>query len=160
MRLTICAVGRIRSGPEAALIEDYAGRIGGAGRAVGYASFDLKEVEAPRGLTGEARQLRESALLLEAAPTKGRRIILDERGKSMKSADFAKQLARWRDDGDSDAAFFIGGADGHTDKIRADADMMLSFGAATWPHALARVMLCEQLYRAITISSGHPYHRA
>ncbi|MEL7490618.1 MAG: 23S rRNA (pseudouridine(1915)-N(3))-methyltransferase RlmH [Pseudomonadota bacterium] len=160
MRLTVCAVGKLRAGPETTLINDYAGRIAASGRSVGYSGFAIKEVEAPRGLEGLPRQERESDLLLAAAPDGGRRIALDERGKNLTSTAFAKMLSQWRDDGVGDAAFLIGGADGHADKTRNQADFLLSLGKATWPHALARVMLCEQIYRAITISTGHPYHRA
>jgi len=159
MRLTVCAVGKFRSGPESVLIDDYARRIATSGRGIGYSAFEIKAVEAPRSISGQARQQRETDALLAAAPENSKHIVLDERGATLSSMRFSEQLALWRDDGINNTAFFIGGADGHTDLLRESADLMLSFGKATWPHALARIMLCEQIYRAITISSGHPYHR-
>lgn len=87
-------------------------------------------------------------------------ILLDERGKVMGSEAFAGVLGRWRDDGIREARFVLGAADGHSDAERKDADLLLAFGPATWPHLLARAMLMEQLYRATTIIAGHPYHRS
>ena len=86
-------------------------------------------------------------------------IALDERGKALSSADFAKILERWRDEGKREARFLIGAADGHDGEVRAEADLLLSFGSATWPHMLARAMLAEQLFRATSILANHPYHR-
>lgn len=157
MRLTVAAVGRLRGGPESDLIEDYAARIRAAGRPVGVTAFDIREVEAPKSLAGDKRRERESALLMEATP-EARRIALDERGDMVTSADFAARIARWRDEGAGDVAFLIGGADGHHGSLQAD--MRIAFGRATFPHMLVRVMLAEQIYRAVTILSGHPYHRA
>ncbi|HBK90765.1 MAG TPA: 23S rRNA (pseudouridine(1915)-N(3))-methyltransferase RlmH [Parvularcula sp.] len=157
MRLTVAAVGRLRGGPESDLIEEYASRIRGAGRAVGVAAFDISEVEAPKSLTGEKRQARESELLT-AATQGARRIALDERGDVLTSADFAARIAGLRDEGAGEIAFLIGGADGHHRSLAPD--MRLAFGRATFPHMLVRVMLAEQIYRAVTILAGHPYHRA
>lgn len=89
-----------------------------------------------------------------------RTVLLDERGKQMGSEEFAALLGRWRDDGVREVRFVIGAADGHSEAARADADLLLAFGAATWPHMLARAMLAEQLWRATSILAGHPYHRA
>jgi len=86
-------------------------------------------------------------------------VILDERGKALSSMELAHQLERWRDGGKREARFLIGAADGHEEKQRASADLLLSFGAATWPHLLARAMLAEQLFRATSILANHPYHR-
>ena len=91
-------------------------------------------------------------------PPGARTVVLDERGKSSDSRSFAATLGRWRDEGLRDAAFLIGGADGHDADLRRKADLLLSFGAMTWPHDLARAMIAEQLYRANCILSGHPYH--
>lgn len=157
MRVTVAAVGRLRAGPEGDLIDDYAARIRGAGRAIGITAFDIREVEARKSLSGDKRQERESALLTEAAPH-ARRIALDERGDIVTSAAFAAQLARWRDEGAAEIAYLIGGADGHHPSLPAEA--RIAFGRATFPHLLVRVMLAEQIYRAVTILSGHPYHRA
>src|SRR5690606_18149242 len=98
-------------------------------------------------------------LLLKAAPPGALIVALDERGRALDSAGFAAQLARWRDAG-RDLAFLIGGADGLDDEVRAKAGFLLSLGPMTWPHQLARVLLAEQLWRAYSILSGHPYHRA
>lgn len=157
MRVAIAAAGRLRSGPEAALLDDYAARIRGLGRGLGVTAFDIREVEAPKGLAGEKRQERESALLMEATPD-ARRIALDERGDILSSEDFARRIARLRDDGAGEAAFLIGGADGHHASLKTDG--RIAFGRATFPHMLVRVMVAEQIYRALTILSGHPYHRA
>jgi 23S rRNA (pseudouridine1915-N3)-methyltransferase len=159
MRLVVAAIGRAKNAPEAALVDDYAARIRAVGRAVGFSDFAIIEAEAPKGLDGAARRARESALLAAAVPDRARRIVLDERGKSLSSADFAALIGAWRDQGAPAAAFLIGGADGHEPSLRESADAVVSFGRATWPHMLVRVMTCEQIYRAATILSGHPYHR-
>jgi len=92
-------------------------------------------------------------------PSNSVRILLDERGKALSSTELAARLEKWRDDGKREARFVIGGADGHGDKARSEADLLLSFGPATWPHLLARAMLAEQLFRAVSILANHPYHR-
>lgn len=159
MRLKIAAVGRLRSGPEAALVEEYATRIRAAGRALGFSDFRIDEVEAPKGLDGEARRRKESAALLDASAGGARRIALDERGRALSSEEFATLIARWRDEGAPEIAFLIGGADGHERSLLDSANLALAFGKATFPHMLVRVMLAEQIYRAVTILAGHPYHR-
>lgn len=155
MRLHLCAVGRLRAGPERALIDDYLKRLDRTGRALGLGPSAEHEVEDRKGGGMEA----EAALLARACPAGAVRVMLDERGMLLPSPDFAQRLARWRDDGAQDVAFFIGGADGLAPALRAEADLTLSFGAMVWPHALVRVMLAEQLYRAATILAGSPYHR-
>ena len=138
MRLTICAVGRLRKGPEASLIDDYLTRADRTGRALGLGPVSVTEVEDKKGggMAGEA------GLLDRALPDRAMVIALDERGRVMTSPEFADLLARHRDDG-----------------LRARADHKLSFGKMVWPHMLARVMLAEQIYRATTILAGSPYHR-
>ena len=103
--------------------------------------------------------LREGELLLGAVPAKAVLVALDRRGKVLDSEGFARRLARWRDDSVSDVAFLIGGADGHGEPLLKKAALVLSFGAMTWPHLLARAMLAEQIYRAQQLLAGHPYHR-
>ena len=153
MRLVIAAVGRIRSGPERDLVNDYRERASRTGRALGLGPLD--EIEAER------RPRESDADALERVlPGDGVLIALDERGKALDSASFAARLGRWRDDGRGGAAFAIGGADGHSETLRARADLVLALGPQTWPHKLARVMLAEQIYRAITILAGTPYHRS
>ncbi|MCC5969466.1 MAG: 23S rRNA (pseudouridine(1915)-N(3))-methyltransferase RlmH [Pararhodobacter sp.] len=156
MRLHLCAVGRLRPGPERSLVDDYLQRFNRTGRALGLGPLSEHEVEDRRG----GGMAAEAALLQRACPTGARRVVLDERGAVMTSPEFAALLARWRDDGCADLAFFIGGADGLEPELRAGADQALSFGAMVWPHMLVRVMLAEQLYRAASILAGSPYHRA
>ena len=156
MRIAVVAVGRLRPGPERTLIEDWLGRADRAGRSLGLTGFTVVEVEDKRG-GGPAA---EAALLGRAAPSGARRIALDERGLLLSSPDFADRLATWRDSGTADTALFIGGADGLDPAFVGQADLALSFGPMVWPHMLARAMLAEQLYRAVSILAGTPYHRA
>jgi len=156
MRVHVCAVGRLRAGPERTLIEDYATRFNRTGRALGLGPLSIHEVEDRKG----GGMAAEAALLTRAAPQDALICVLDERGKALDSPQFARQLARWRDDGRQDVALIIGGADGLAPDLRASADFRLSLGPMVWPHMLARVMLTEQLYRAASILAGSPYHRA
>lgn len=151
MRLWLAAVGRLRDGPELVLFRDYARRLSGG--------IELREVEEKRPLPVQARMTREAELLLGVVPPGAVVVALDERGKTMGSVDFAQRLGRWQDDGAADLAFLIGGADGHGQMVRDRAQLLLSFGAMTWPHMLVRVLLAEQLWRAQAILAGHPYHR-
>ena len=153
MRVTICAVGRLRAGPERALLDDYLLRFDRTGRALGLGPASVAEVEAKSG-----GMSAEAALLARAIPSGAVLCCLDERGEAVTSPVFASWLARWRDEG-REAAFVIGGADGIAPDLRARATKLLSFGPMVWPHMLARVMLAEQLYRAATILAGSPYHR-
>ena len=156
MRVQICAVGRMKSGPEQALYDDYVRRFDRTGRQLGLGPLTLAEVEDRKG-GGKAG---EAALLERAIPSGAVRVMLDERGTVLTSPDFADKLAGWRDAGRGDVALVIGGADGIDEGLRGTADFSLSFGAMVWPHMLVRVMLAEQLYRAASILSGAPYHRA
>lgn len=155
MRIHICAVGRQRAGPERELVQDYLTRFHRTGLPLGLGRATLIEVEDKKGGGMEA----EAALLERAVPAGALNCILDERGKTLTSPDFAAQLARWRDAGRQDLAFVIGGPDGLAPGLRAQAGFALSFGKMVWPHMLARAMLAEQLYRAATILAGSPYHR-
>lgn len=155
MRVTVLAVGRLREGPERALTGDYLDRATSAGRILGLGPFALTEVEDRRG-GGKAA---EAALLTAARPKGAKLVALDERGRLLTSPALAENLALWRDQGCRDVAFVIGGADGLSPQLVAEADLALSFGPMVWPHALARAMLAEQLYRAVTILAGAPYHR-
>jgi len=155
LRLLVLAVGRLRGGPEQALVRDYLDRAGQAGRALALGPCALVEVE-DRGGGGAAV---EAALLARAIPAGAAVCLLDEGGTLLDSPGLAARLARWRDEGRGAAAFLIGGADGLGPGLRARADLVLSFGPMVWPHRLARVMLAEQLYRAATILAGSPYHR-
>ncbi|HVY85243.1 MAG TPA: 23S rRNA (pseudouridine(1915)-N(3))-methyltransferase RlmH [Caulobacterales bacterium] len=155
MRILIAAVGRLRGGPEADMSADYLARAAAAGRQLGFQAVDLVEVEGKP--PGDARA--EAAALYKATPDDAKKILLDERGAEWTSRQLAEKLARWRDDGASHACFWIGGADGVAQSVRDQADEKFAFGRQTWPHRLVRVMISEQIYRALTILSGNPYHR-
>jgi 23S rRNA (pseudouridine1915-N3)-methyltransferase len=152
LKLTIACIGRAARGPERDLYEHYAGRI--------RWPLTLRELEEKKKLPPAELVRREGELLLGAVPDKAVLVALDRRGKVVDSETFAKRLERWRDDGVPDVAFLIGGADGHTEPLLAKSSLVLSFGAMTWPHLLARAMLAEQIYRAQQLLAGHPYHRA
>ena len=138
MLLHIVARGKIGRSPEAELVERYLKRI----------AWPTKVTELPdRGGT------------LPSLPPNSATIVLDERGEALSSTQLAQALERWRDGGKREARFLIGAADGHADQDRKQADLLLSFGPATWPHLLARSMLAEQLFRATSILANHPYHR-
>jgi 23S rRNA (pseudouridine1915-N3)-methyltransferase len=152
LKLTIACIGRAGRGPERDLYEHYAGRI--------RWPLTLRELEERKKLPPAELVRREGELLLRAVPDKSMLVALDRRGKVLDSEAFAKRLERWRDDGLADMAFMIGGADGHGEPLLRKASLVLSFGAMTWPHLLARAMLAEQIYRAQQLLAGHPYHRA
>ena len=137
MRLAIVARGRIGASPEAELVERYA-----------------------RRLRGEMTVTEIGDMAPWPRWDGGRTVVLDETGKDMASEALAVILGGWRDDGTREVRFLIGAADGHDGATRAGADLLLGFGRATWPHMLVRAMLAEQLYRAMTILQGHPYHRS
>ncbi|PZX18890.1 23S rRNA (pseudouridine1915-N3)-methyltransferase [Palleronia aestuarii] len=155
MRVRLCTVGRLRSGPERDLVTDYLARFDRAGRALSLGPAEEIEVD-PRRAQGMAAE--GDALLRHLGPG-GMVCALDERGSALTSPKFADKLVAWRDAGHSDLAFVIGGADGLAPAIRERADASISLGRMVWPHMLVRVMLAEQLYRAVSILSGHPYHR-
>lgn len=154
MRIAICAVGRMKSGPEAALVSDYLARFARVGRGLGLGPATIVEVEAKVG-----GRVEEARLLAAAAPRGAIVCALDERGIAHSSNDFARRLMGYAEGGERDLAFLLGGADGLDPDLRNTAEFMLSFGRMVWPHLLARVMLAEQLYRAASILAGSPYHR-
>jgi 23S rRNA (pseudouridine1915-N3)-methyltransferase len=155
----LIAVGRARAGTERILFDDYADRIKSAGAGQSIGPLQLIEVEPRKRLSGPDLIRAEADLILGALPPRCGLIALDERGKSLTSPAFAHDLAHRRDQGLSDLAFVIGGADGLDDRVRKQADLILGLGAMTWPHMLVRALIAEQIYRAITILAGHPYHR-
>jgi len=160
LRILIAAIGRAGRGAESTLIDGYCERIRSSGRAVGITRFEIREIDSPKGLEGDARCRRESTLLADSANPAAKLMVLDERGENFASEDLARQIEKMRDHGAREIAFLIGGADGHHRSLREKADLTLAFGRATFPHMLVRAMLTEQIYRVITILSGHPYHRA
>jgi 23S rRNA (pseudouridine1915-N3)-methyltransferase len=155
LRLLIAAVGRLRDGPEAAMTADYITRAATVGRQIGFKSVDIVEVEGKS--PGDMRA--EGAALFRATPDEARKVLLDERGAEWASRQLAEKLARWRDDGVPCTTFWIGGADGASQSVKDQADEKLAFGRQTWPHRLVRVMIAEQVYRAVTILCATPYHR-
>ncbi len=159
MRLSVHAVGRMKAGPERDLAERYFGRLQKTGAAVGLEFAGVTEIGESRARNTDERR-REEAVALKAHSGDSALFLLDERGRNPTSQDLAARISDLRDSGRKHLVFAIGGPDGHDESARAGADMILSFGAQTWPHQLVRVMLAEQLYRVSTILSGHPYHRA
>ncbi|MEM1361075.1 MAG: 23S rRNA (pseudouridine(1915)-N(3))-methyltransferase RlmH [Pseudomonadota bacterium] len=155
MRITICAVGRLRKGPEAVLLDDYLTRFDRTGQSLGLSLGRMVEVD-PKPAT----PANEAEALSQKCPDRALRLCLDERGRMLSSPEFAARLSGWRDAGERDLAIFIGGADGLATELREGCREVLSFGPMVWPHLLVRVMLAEQLYRATTILAGGPYHRA
>ena len=160
MRITLFAVGRLKAGPESELAGRYLDRFAKAGGALGLDFARTVEVAESRAATADLRKKEEAVQLLRALPDGAALILLDERGKTPDSPGFAGMLARIRDDGQRDLVLAIGGADGLDPDLHARADAVISFGRMTWPHQLVRIMIAEQLYRAVTILSGHPYHRS
>lgn len=160
MRLVVAAVGRLKDGPERALAERYRKRAEQVGRRLGFRDAEVVEIRESRAQDTGKRTIEESIAIANVIPAQAAVILLDERGESLGSAALARLLARWRDDGRPAAVFVIGGDDGLAASLHDRADLRLAFGAATWPHQLVRIMLIEQIYRAMTILSGHPYHRA
>jgi 23S rRNA (pseudouridine1915-N3)-methyltransferase len=159
MKLLVAAVGRMKSGPDRDLAARYRERAVATGRKLGLRSIEILEIEESRGRRGDDRIREEAAALAAAIPENAVIVALDARGKALSSTDFAERLERWRDRGIPAVIFLIGGADGLAEHLRGRAELVLGFGAATWPHQLVRIMLLEQIYRAMTILSGHPYHR-
>jgi 23S rRNA (pseudouridine1915-N3)-methyltransferase len=158
MLITIAAVGKLKAGPERELFDRFVDRAGNAGRKLGL-TFTTREFSESRAASPPIRKDQEAAALLGVLMPSGLLVALDEGGKNLDSRAFAEQLRKWRDDGAGDLTLAIGGADGHGPALLAKATLRLAFGPMTWPHQLARLMLAEQLYRAVTILSGHPYHR-
>jgi 23S rRNA (pseudouridine1915-N3)-methyltransferase len=159
LRVLILAVGRMKQGPERELVARYLDRAIASGKSLGLSGFAVTELTESRAGSTASRKTEEARHLTAALPQAGMVVALDERGKAIGSEDFARRLGRWRDDGTAAVSFVIGGADGLDPGFTASADMILGFSVMTWPHQLVRIMLAEQLYRATTILSGHPYHR-
>lgn len=160
MRIGLFAVGRLKSGPEKELAERYLDRFAKAGPAVGLELARVIEVAESRASHAATRKREEAQALLSALPGEAVLILLDERGKGFGSEEFAERLGQIRDSGKRDLWIAIGGADGLDPSLHDRADLLLNFGRMTWPHQIVRILAAEQLYRAVTILSGHPYHRA
>ena len=158
MRIVVAAVGRMKRGPESEVAQRYRERAVKSGRGIGLRALDIVEIAESRARDAQRRMLEESIALANIIPERAAVVLLDPRGEGLDSGSFVKQLRGWNDGG-RDVAFVIGGPDGLAPTLSEAADLHLAFGALTWPHQLVRVMLLEQIYRAITIMSGHPYHR-
>ncbi len=159
MRITMGVIGRQRGGPLRDLFTHYEDRIRFTGPTIGVTSFALTEIDdrkAPPGAKGRDWQANK---VLQAVPETATLIALDEKGRALTSRAFAQNIANKRDRGVQDLVFLIGGPDGHGQAVHDRTPLMLSLGPATWPHLLVRVMLAEQIYRALSILTGHPYHR-
>ena len=159
MRMMVAAVGRLKQGPERELAERYRKRVADAGRSAGIASLDIIEIRESRAGDASRRMLEESIAMANVIPDGAVLVILDARGESMSSPAFAGRLQGWRSEDKPAVVFAIGGHDGLAPMLREKAALAVAFGQATWPHQLLRIMLLEQLYRAVTILTGHPYHR-
>lgn len=159
MKLIVAAVGRLKAGPERDLYERYAKRLASTGRQAGIGPLETIEIVESRKASADERCAEEAALLLAKIPGTARLVALDEKGAQLCSESIAGMVAEVRDASVSGLAFALGGPDGHGEAVRDKAVHTLSLGAITLPHGLARVVLAEQLYRAVTILTGHPYHR-
>ena len=159
MRIVVVAVGRLKQGPERELAERFRKRAADAGRGVGLNSFDIVEIKESRAGDTARRMLEESIAIANVIPERAVTVIRGERGESLSSGAFAGRLQGWRTQDKPAVVFIIGAADGLAPSLREKASLAIAFGAATWPHQLVRIMLLEQIYRAVTILAGHPYHR-
>jgi len=159
MQIAIFAVGRMKKGAEQELSQRYLDRFAKIAPSLGLAFGGLREIAESKAATPAQRQAQENAKLREILPASSCLVLLDERGKDLSSPQLADWLGARRDSGKKAILFALGGPDGHAEATRSRADLLLSFGRATWPHQIARILLAEQLYRAATLLSGHPYHR-
>lgn len=160
MRVGLFTVGRLKAGPEKELAARYLDRFAKAGPAIGLEMSRLLELPESRASSAETRKREEAQQLEKALPEAGILVLLDERGKALDSQALASLIGGFRDNGKRDLTLVIGGADGLDPGFHSKADVVLCLGKMTWPHQLVRILIAEQLYRAVTILSGHPYHRA
>jgi len=159
VRLLLISIGRAKPGPERDLVARYFLRAAAIGRGIGLQPIELREIDESRARRAQDRKLEEAKAIRMVLGSGAPFIACDEIGKAVTSADFAAQLGHARDNGAAALGLVIGGPDGLDPAFRAEARLVLAFGAMTWPHQLARVLAAEQIYRATTILSGHPYHR-
>jgi 23S rRNA (pseudouridine1915-N3)-methyltransferase len=159
MRLALVCVGKLKAGPERLMFDRYLKRLKEGARGAGFAGVDVREIDESRARRADERRAEEGAAILAAVLKGGALVLLDERGRSATSEQWAADIGQERDASRSAYAVAIGGPDGLDPSLGAAAHRIVSFGSMTWPHQLVRVMAGEQLYRAITILAGHPYHR-
>ena len=160
MRLSVLTVGKLKAGPERDLVGRYLDRAGALGRGLGFSVYDLLEFPESRARRAPDRRADEARAILEHIPADAAFIAYDERGRADGSSEaIAERVGLWRDAARPALCIAIGGPDGLDDTVRARADLILAFGAATLPHGLVRVLVLEQVYRTLTILASHPYHR-
>ena len=159
MRLTLIGVGRLKAGPERELFDRYFKRAADLARALGIGAVELREIDESRARRAEDRCAEEARAIRAAVPKGAWLTLLDERGAALTSRQWAEQIGRARDGGVGAYALAIGGPDGLDPALKTEARSLINFGAMTWPHQLVRAMAAEQLYRALSILSGRPYHR-
>ncbi len=160
MRLTVGCIGRLKTGPEKSLAEEYSGRIRQMGKGVGLRQLAIVERPESQRQNVAERMEEEGTALMAALPSGVELVVLDERGSNLGSVEFARLIESHIGSGCSDLAILIGGPDGHGPGIKNKTKHIISLGSMTWPHRLVRVMILEQVYRAVTIMVNHPYHRA
>ncbi|HHB82232.1 MAG TPA: 23S rRNA (pseudouridine(1915)-N(3))-methyltransferase RlmH [Devosia sp.] len=160
MRVSIIAIGKMKSGPERELVERYLSRARASGKNLGLQDFNVIEFGESRAGAAPARKADEARMILGAVPKEAALIVLDEGGRALTSQKFAGTISTQNDNGKKHLIFVIGGPDGLDNSVRERAQLILSFSPLTWPHQIVRLLLGEQLYRATTILSNHPYHRA
>lgn len=160
MRIEVHAVGRLKAGPERELADRYFDRLAKAGPAIGLEFAGVHETPESRARSADERKREEGERLAGRLAPGTALFLLDERGRNITSEAFAERIGALRDGGRKDLVLAIGGPDGHDPALAGSAELVLSFGALTWPHQIVRLLAAEQLYRAATILSGHPYHRA
>ena len=159
MRIVVAAVGRLKAGPDRELAGRYRDRAIKVGRTLGLRGPDVIEIRESRAREAERRVTEEAIALVSAIPDNAIKVVLDSRGQNASSDAFAGRIRGWHEGGRQVVCFIIGGADGLAAGLLDNADEIFAFGSATWPHQLVRIMLMEQVYRVMTILSGHPYHR-
>ncbi len=159
MNIHILTIGRLKDGPVRQLATLYADRVSKAGPQAGLKSLTIREFDEARASSTPQRKAQEAEKLIAARPPAGILVALDETGKNLPSRHLADKIATWRDAGENDLVFLVGGPDGLDPALVRKARLVLAFGKNTWPHQLVRVMLLEQIYRVTTILLGHPYHR-
>jgi 23S rRNA (pseudouridine1915-N3)-methyltransferase len=160
VRLALVAVGRLKAGPERELAARYVGRYDAVARRIGLGRLEIREIDESRRARAEDRKADEAQAVRAALEPGSRLLLLDPRGRALDSPSFAATIAGARDAGAAALTLVVGGPDGVAEELRQAAQLLIAFGAMTWPHQLVRVMLAEQIYRAATILAGHPYHRA
>ncbi len=159
MRFTLSCIGRMKAGADKDLFDRYVDRARKSGRALGITDVALSEFPESRAARSDDRKAEEAKTLVQSMSGGARLVVLDENGRHLTSPAFSRKLEDWKDEGVPEIVFAIGGADGHGAEVLARADLKLALGTMTWPHQIARILLAEQIYRAMTIQSGHPYHR-